>query len=69
MLQRGLNDKSLPDTIAVELIAKANFQGSEVTTQSTADNKVAATISIHGADESGPLRRSVIPRRVESTTQ
>jgi len=52
MLKRALSDKSMPDSKAVELIAKASFKGTEVSTVPAADGKVVATISIHGVDES-----------------
>lgn len=52
MLKRALSDKSLPDAAAVELIAKASFKGTEVSTKPAPDGKIAATISIHGVDES-----------------
>ena len=51
MLQRGLNDKSLPDEQAVLLIARGTFrQFAEGATLPPVDGKVAAIVKVHGQD-------------------
>ena len=52
MRQRAISDQTLSDSEAIELIAKATFQGVSVSTEIDGDGKIQANISAHGVDDS-----------------